>query len=114
MIDQCPQCGCRDLFIRKDFPQRLGLSIVVIAGVSFLVLAAFPRFFYVGCAILLAAVLIDFVLYFFVRKITVCYRCRSEFPNEPVNPTHGGFELAIAEKYRALPPTNDSQQTTNT
>ena len=120
-MDRCPHCDCRELFSRKDFPQKLGLSIVVIAGLSFLVLAAFPRFFYLGVAVLLAAVLIDFALFFFVPRITVCYRCRAEFRDQPLNPEHEGFELAIAEKYRSLPassgaaaPTNDSHPTTNT
>jgi hypothetical protein len=35
-----------------------------------------------------------------VPTITVCYRCRSEFRDRPLNPQHHGFELATAEKYR--------------
>ncbi len=38
-------------------------------------------------------------MYLVVPKITVCYRCRAEFRG-PVNPEHGGFELAVGEKYR--------------
>jgi hypothetical protein len=40
------------------------------------------------------------VLYTLVPKITVCYRCRTEFRNVPLNPEHGGYELAVGEKYR--------------
>ena len=101
-LTACPNCGCRDLFIRKDFPQKLGLSLVVIAGVAFLWLAASRRSFYLGVWVLIAAMLIDAVLYWFVPKITVCYRCRGEFRDVPVNPRHEGFELAIGEKYRHL------------
>lgn len=97
---QCPHCGCRDLFIRKDFPQKLGLFIVVAAAVSFLVLAASRRHFYVGAIVLLVAAVIDAVLYAVVPRITVCYRCRAEFRDRPINPEHHGFELAIGEKYR--------------
>ena len=99
-LEQCPACGCRDLFIRKDFPQKLGLSIVVVAGVTFLALAASRQRFYLGALVLLAAVLLDALLYWFVPKITVCYRCRAEFRDHPINPEHEGFELAIGEKYR--------------
>ncbi len=99
-ISACPNCGCKDLFIRKDFPQKLGLSIVVIAAVAFLVLAASRQKFYVGVMVLIVAMLIDAVLYWFVPKITVCYKCRSEFRDVPVNPAHEGFELAMGEKYR--------------
>ena len=34
LIDACPKCGCRDLFIRKNFPQKLGLSFVVVAAIA--------------------------------------------------------------------------------
>ena len=99
-LTQCPKCGCRDLFIRKDFPQKLGLSVVIIAGVAFLVLASSRGHFYLGVYVLLAAAIIDAALYAFVPKITVCYRCRGEFRDVPVNPEHEGYELAVGEKYR--------------
>lgn len=99
-LSVCPKCGCRDLFIRKDFPQKLGLSIVIVAAIAFLVLAASRQNFYLGAIVLISAAIIDAALYWFVPKITVCYRCRGEFRDRPLNPEHEGFELAIAEKYR--------------
>ena len=100
VLTSCPACGCRDLFIRKDFPQKLGLAVVVVAGVAFLVLAARPATFYLGVGVLVAAVGVDLVLYGLVAKVTVCYRCRAEFRGRPLNLDHGPFELAVAEKYR--------------
>lgn len=100
-LDACPQCGCADLFIRKDFPQKLGLGIVFVAGIAFLWLASSRNHFYLGAIVLLAAAFVDAVLYWFVPRITVCYRCRAEFRDLPINPAHEGFELAIAEKYRS-------------
>lgn len=97
----CPKCGCRDLFVRKAFPQKTGLLIVAVAGAAFLVLAARRGTFYLGVWVLLAAVAVDALLYFFVPKVTTCYRCRADFPGVPLNPEHGSFELAVAEKYRA-------------
>ena len=99
-LTACPNCGCRDLFIRKDFPQKLGLAIVVVAAVTFLALAARPHTFHLGVYALLAAVVIDAALYFFVPKITTCYRCRADFRGVPLNREHHTFELAKAEKYR--------------
>jgi hypothetical protein len=99
-LTTCPNCGCRDLFVRKDFPQKLGLGIVAVAAVTFLVLAASRRYFHIGVYVLIAAAVIDMVLYFLVPRLTVCYKCRGEFRDAPVNPDHGGFELAVAEKYR--------------
>jgi hypothetical protein len=100
-LTTCPKCGCRDLFVRKDFPQKLGLALVVIAAVTFLVLAATRGSFWIGALVLVAATIIDALLYAIVPKITVCYRCRAEFRDVPINPAHEGFELAIGEKYRA-------------
>ncbi len=99
-LSTCPRCGGRELFIRKDFPQTLGVTIVIVAGIAFLVLAASRRWFYVGVLVLLAAVVVDLILYAVVPKITVCYSCRAEFRNVPLNPEHGGYELAVGEKYR--------------
>ena len=100
-LTTCPNCGCRELFIRKDFPQKVGITVVVIAAVAFLVLASSRQRFYLGALVLLAAAVADFVLYVIVPKITVCYRCRAEFRDVPLNPEHGGYELAVGEKYKA-------------
>jgi len=99
-LTKCAKCGCNDLFVRKDFPQKLGLSLVILAALAFVILAASRAHFYLGALILLGAAIIDAILYLFVPKITVCYRCRAEFRDAPINPRHGGFELAIGEKYR--------------
>ena len=96
----CPRCDCPDLFVRKAFPQKLGLAIVLVAGLSFLVLASNPRTFTLGLYVLIAATLLDAVLYFVVPRVTVCYRCRAEFPGVPIDPEHEGFDLAVGEKYR--------------
>jgi hypothetical protein len=45
-------------------------------------------------------VILDVILYPFFGQTTECYRCRRNFPNVPINPEHGGFDLATAEKYR--------------
>jgi hypothetical protein len=100
ILTACPTCGCGDLFTRKDFPQKLGLTIVVIAGVAFLVLASWRSSFDLGVCVLVAAMIVDAALYWFVPQITVCYRCRAEFRDVPINPEHEAFELAVGEKYR--------------
>ena len=100
-LSACPECGCRDLFIRKDFPQKTGLAVVVIAAVVFLALAARRGTFYLGVWVLVAAAAVDALLYAFVPKVTTCYRCRADLRGRPLNPEHGAFELAVAEKYRS-------------
>src|SRR5437588_13126491 len=98
LLNECPNCGCRDLFIRKDFPQKIGLSLVIIAALEFLILAARRQNFAWGIVVLLGAAVIDAILYAIVPRITVCYRCRSEFRDHPINPRHSGFDLAVGEK----------------
>ena len=100
-LNACPDCGCRDLFIRKDFPQKVGLAIVIVAALAFLLLAARRQTFYLGVWVLVAAAIIDAMLYALVPRITVCYRCRREFRELPLNPDQEGFELAIGENYRS-------------
>jgi hypothetical protein len=102
-LTTCPRCGCHDLFVRKDFPQKLGLFIVLAAGVAFLFLVARPRTFAWGIGVLIAATAADALLYWFVPRLTVCYRCRAEFRDVPINPGHHGFDLAVGEKYRGQP-----------
>ena len=100
-VRQCPHCGCREFFVRKDFPQKLGMGLIVVAAVSFLVLAARRATFYLGVWVLLAVAAVDALLYWFVPRVTTCYKCRADFRGRPINPEHGAFELAVAEKYRA-------------
>ena len=54
-----------------------------------------------ACRRMVASAVIDGLLYLFVPRVTVCYRCRAEFREVPINPAHHGFELATAEKYRS-------------
>lgn len=98
-LENCPKCGCREMFTRKDFPQKVGLGFVVVAGIAFLILAAWRETFWIGAMILLFAAVIDLGFYAVVPKMTVCYRCRAEFRG-PINPMHEGYELAVGEKYR--------------
>jgi hypothetical protein len=88
------------MFIRKNFPQKLGLAIVIAAALAFLILAANPTTFHIGAWILAAAALVDALIFVFVGKITVCYRCRANIPG-PLNADHNPFDLATAEKYRS-------------
>jgi hypothetical protein len=94
----CPVCDCRELFLRKDFPPLIGLSIVVVAGM--LSIWFLRQNTAIAYAILLAAAVIDAVLYVLFPRVTVCYRCRAEFRGVPVSDAHAGFDLATQEKYR--------------
>jgi len=85
------------LFIRKDFPQRLGVAVVIVFGLA--AIYYFSISVLIAWSILAAAVLIDLVIYAFLGKVTTCYACRAEYRKCPLNPAHEGFDLATSEKY---------------
>ncbi len=98
-LRRCPVCGCRELFARKDFHQMTGLLIVAIAG--FVAMALFgTRHIKWGLIVLGLVVLIDAIVYLFVRRLLVCYQCRSEFRKLQIRPDHPCWDLSIGEKYR--------------
>lgn len=100
-LRSCPWCATTDLYIQKDFPQGLGLAIVIVGFVISTVYWYYekpiPAF-----AVLLASALLDMVLYSRVPDVTICYRCLSQVRGVGSNP--GGkflpFDLAIGERYR--------------
>lgn len=99
VLCRCLACPSTDLFVRKDFPQRLGVAIVVvgIVGSSIawgysLLLATF--------AILFATALIDVVLYLIVPDALMCYRCGAQYRLAEGMSRHGAFNLETHERYR--------------
>jgi hypothetical protein len=101
-LKRCPVCGCRDLFVRKDFPQKLGMAMVVVAAVVALGLFASGNGLW-AFAVLGAMAVVDACVYLLTGKLLVCYRCRSEFRDTPVS-GHEPYELATGEKYRQVTP----------
>ncbi len=97
-VSRCALCPGQEFFIRKNFPQKLGLALVILAGLVASVFYArqnVPATF----ATLAAVAVIDAVIYLFVGRVTVCYRCRAEYRGVAYNPRHEGFDLATSEKY---------------
>lgn len=97
VIDVCAVCGSRELFIRKDFPQRIGLMVVIVSGIASIIF--FRSNLLLAYAILAAAVVVDLLLYLVIGKATTCYACRAEYRNANLNPNHEGFDLATSDKY---------------
>ena len=97
VLTQCVMCHGEELFIRKAFPQKTGLFIVVVAALtSILFLKSNPAIAY---GVLAAAVLIDLLIYLMTGVVTVCYRCRTEYWGQARNENHNWFDLASSEKY---------------
>jgi hypothetical protein len=97
----CPWCLTSDLYIQKDFPQALGLFIVVV-GFAISTVFWYYEMPVATFAVLLVSALVDGVLYYTVPDVTICYRCLSQVrgnTGEPAGRFHP-FDLAIGERYR--------------
>lgn len=96
---RCVICPSTELFIRKDFSQRLGMVIVIF---GFVVSSIFwyyrmPIWTY---GVLFATALIDVVLYVVVGNVLHCYRCQSQYRGVPGLENHEAFNLETHEKHR--------------
>ncbi len=106
-LRRCPVCGCRELYVRKDFHQVTGLAIVLLAAVTAMVLFGMRQVF-TAVLVLAGVVLLDVIIYFFSGRCLVCYRCRSEFRDTPIDRHHQPWDLSIGEKYRTTPHSPDA------
>ena len=98
-VRRCVVCPSTELFVRKDFPQRLGVAIVVIGFAASCVSWAYYQV-YLTFAILFATALIDVILYAVVGESLNCYRCNAEYRGVEHLHDHGTFELETHERYR--------------
>ena len=98
-LGRCLLCGSPDLFVRKDFPQKLGLAIVVI-GFAASCVTWFYYWTYLTFAVLFATALADMALYWIVGESLVCYRCHAEYRELGPMDEHGPFSLETHERYR--------------
>lgn len=100
-VRACPLCATEDLYVQKDFPQGLGLAIVIAGFVVSTVFWYYERPV-PALGVLLVSALADMALYRVVPDVTICYRCLSQFRGAGANP--GGrfhpFDLAVGERYR--------------
>lgn len=98
-VCRCLACPSTDLFVRKDFPQRLGVGIVVvgIVGSSIAWGYTLPILTF---AILFATALVDVVLYLLVPDALMCYRCGAQYRSVAGMERHGAFNLETHERYR--------------
>jgi hypothetical protein len=92
-------CGSTDLFVRKDFPQRLGVTLVIL-GLGASCLAWYHHQVTLTFGILLATALVDLVLYWVMGDVLECYRCHAQYRGVNNLDQHGPFQLEVHERYR--------------
>lgn len=84
----CGVCGGRWLYLQRDFNQKVGCAFVL-AGI----LASWHTY---GLS-LLAAGVVDLLLYRWLPWVTVCYFCQAHYRAVRVNPSHRPYDLQIGE-----------------
>jgi hypothetical protein len=87
------------LWRQKDFPQRLGVTLVVLGAVlSTIAFACYLPLTALG--VLLAFALVDLLLFTFMKDVLVCYRCHARYRGAVLEDDRPRFNLETAERYR--------------
>ncbi len=100
-LDRCLVCPSEDLFARKDFPQKLGVALVVLGFIGSSIAWANYQVFWTF-AILFVTALVDLALYIVMGESLTCYRCHAQYRGTHDIEKHGGFDLETHERYRQI------------
>jgi DNA-directed RNA polymerase subunit RPC12/RpoP len=98
-VSHCLICPSDDLFVRKDFSQRVGVSIILF-GFLLSSIALAMRFHMITFAVLGFTAIIDAILYWYTGNVLTCYRCHSEYRDVDQMDSHPRFDLEVHERYR--------------
>ena len=98
-LRRCLVCPGTDLYVRKDFPQRLGVALVAIGIVGSSIAWAYTRIYWTF-GILFGTALVDVVLYALVGDALMCYRCHAQYRGIEEMDKHSAFNLETHERYR--------------
>jgi hypothetical protein len=98
-LPECVVCGCQELYKRKDFPQWLGMSILLAACLlSTVTYYSYEKWW--TWSFLIGSAIIDGVMFLMVGDAIVCYRCQAHYRGFTANDAQQPFEIAIGERYR--------------
>lgn len=89
-LARCPACGCPDIYRQRDFNRRLGIGIVLLGCA----LAPFTNYLSI-----IACVLVDVAIYYFVGEAVVCYHCHAVMRGYPGEGEVPLFDLNTSDKY---------------
>ena len=90
-VDRCPICGVEDLYRQKDFNQKVGVAVLV-GGAA---LALFTRYLS-----LVAAAILDLILYLTSPEVLVCYSCRARVRGHRPSERHRRFDPQVEHRIR--------------
>jgi hypothetical protein len=100
-LQSCPWCLTTDLYLQKDFPQGLGLFIVVV-GFAISTVFWYYEMPISAYMVLVVSMALDLVMYYKVPDVTICYRCLCQIRGVGANGDGRlkPFDLSIGERYR--------------
>ena len=98
-LQKCIACPSTELFVRKNFPQRLGVMIVAI-GFGISCVTWYYHMIIATFAVLFLTALLDVVLYLIVGELVECYRCHAQYRGLTDVTKHGAFDLEVHERIR--------------
>ncbi|MHC4931819.1 MAG: hypothetical protein ACYTGV_06485 [Planctomycetota bacterium] len=93
-LGSCLACGCEELYRQRDFNQKLGLLLIALGAVLALSFTSFLP--------MIAAALLDLVLYLLLPDVAICYRCKAHHRGFEGTATLQKFDLERFEHYRFL------------
>jgi DNA-directed RNA polymerase subunit RPC12/RpoP len=98
-VHRCLVCPNTELFVRKDFNQRLGLACLFV-GLGASCVTWYLHLPYLTFGILGGTALIDALLYLLVGNLLQCYRCQAEYRGVAGLERHEPFDLEVHERHR--------------
>jgi hypothetical protein len=96
---QCLCCGNADLWRQKDFPQRLGILMVVLGAVLSSIAWGYHHPV-LALSILAGFALVDMLLFWLMPDVLVCYRCRARHRVGADVEGFSGYDHELGERYR--------------
>lgn len=98
-VTRCLVCPSEELYVRKDFSQRLGVTVVAI-GIVVSSLFWYWRMPNWTFGVLFATALLDVVAYMLCGNALQCYRCGAVYRGLPNLEQFEPFDLETHEKHR--------------
>jgi hypothetical protein len=103
VVTTCLSCGHDALYVQKDFNRQVGMVIVGMGIAVSIYFFARSQPLFAMAALGMTAV-VDFLAYFLVGEVTVCYSCHAVYRGFKRNPEHEPFDLKRLEKYGGRDP----------
>jgi hypothetical protein len=100
-VERCWVCGNDAFYVQKDFNRELGFLIVAASAILILLVMLLIDHL-LGIACLLAIAVVDWLVYWRLANVTVCYLCQSIYRGFPLGSSHRGFYLGLEEKHKKL------------